>query len=193
MASDKSDPKTWSPATRMVRGGTVRSQFMETSEAIFLTSGFTYNSAAEADARFAGDLPGYVYGRYGNPTLKMLEDRLALIEGAEVCRVTSSGQAAVAAVMLAQLKAGDIVVASKALFFSCRWIVETFMPKFGVTARLVDGDDLNQWREALKGARIALLESPTNPQLEVLDIAAIAKIAHEGGAKLVVDGRKHAT
>lgn len=187
MSNDKSDPTKWNPATRMVRGGTMRSQFMETSEAIFLTSGFTYNSAAEADARFAGELPGYVYGRYGNPNLTMLEERLALIEGAEACRVTSSGQAAVAAVMLAQLKAGDIVVASKALFFSCRWIVETFMPKFGIVARLVDGDDLGQWKEALKGARIALLESPTNPMLGLVDIAAVAELCKKTGSQLVVD------
>ena len=183
----KSDPKSWGMATRMARGGLTRSQHMETSEAIFLTSGFTYHSAAEADARFAGELPGYVYGRYGNPTLKMLEDRLALIEGAEVCRATSSGQAAVAAVMFAQLKAGDIVVASRALFYSCRWIVETFMPKFGIIARMIDGDDLNQWREALTGAKIALLESPTNPMLGLVDIAAVAELCKKSGTQLVVD------
>lgn len=187
MAADKSDPKTWGLSTRLVRGGTVRSQFMETSEAIFLTSGFTYNSAAEADARFAGDLPGFVYGRYGNPTLKMLEDRLALMEGAEVCRVTSSGMAAVAATMLAQLKAGDVMVASKALFFSCRWIIETFMPKFGLEARLVDGDDLDQWAAALPGATIAFLESPSNPMLGLVDIEAVCKLAKKSGVQVVVD------
>jgi O-succinylhomoserine sulfhydrylase len=183
----KSDPKTWGMSTRLVRGGTTRSQHMETSEAIFLTSGFTYHSAAEADARFAGDSPGYVYGRYGNPTLKMLEDRLALMEGAEACRVMSSGMAAVAATMLAQLKTGDVIVGSRALFFSCRWIIETFMPKFGVEARLVDGDDLDQWRAALPGAKLVFLESPSNPMLGLVDIAAVCDLAKKAGAQVVVD------
>lgn len=187
MPADKSDPKKWGLSTRLVRGGTVRSHFMETSESIFMTSGFTYNSAAEADARFAGDLPGFVYGRYGNPTLKMLEDRLALMEGAEACRVTSSGMAAVAATMLAQLKAGDVMVASKALFFSCRWIIETFMPKFGLEARLVDGEDLEQWRAALPGATICFLETPSNPMLGLVDIAAVCEIAKKNGVQVVVD------
>jgi O-succinylhomoserine sulfhydrylase len=181
------DPKSWRLSTRLVRGGTTRSQHLETSEAIFLTSGFTYKSAADADARFAGDMPGFVYGRYGNPTLKMLEDRLALMEGAEACRVMSSGMAAVAATMLAQLKTGDVIVASKALFFSCRWIIETFMPKFGLEARLVDGEDLDQWRAAMPGAKLVFLESPSNPMLGIVDIAAVAELAKKAGAQLVVD------
>lgn len=181
------------PGTILVRGGTRRSQHKETSEAIFLTSGFVYDSAAEAEARFAGDLPGFLYGRYANPTNTMLEERLAALESAGLdwdgaCRLTASGMAAVTASMLCWLKAGDHVVAGRALFSSCRWVIETLMPRFGITCTLIEATDLDAWKSAVTPATKAFfLESPTNPTLDLADIAAIADIAHEAGALLIVD------
>jgi O-succinylhomoserine sulfhydrylase len=176
------------PATRLVHGGTLRSQFGETSEALFLTQGYVYPDMETAEARFKGESPGFIYSRFSNPTVAMFEERMALLEGAEAARATASGMAAVTAAMLGQLKAGDHVVAAKALFGSCRYIVEELLPRFGVPSTLVDGTDLDQWRAAMQpNTKVCFLESPTNPQLEIIDIAAVAEIAHAGGANLVVD------
>ncbi len=176
------------PATRLVHGGTMRTPFGETSEALFLTQGFIYDTAAAAEARFKGEEPGFIYARFSNPTVRMFEERMALLEGAEDARATASGMAAVTAAMMGQVKAGDHVVAAKALFGSCRYIVEDLLPRFGVGCTLVDGGDLDQWRAAMRpNTKTLFLESPTNPTLEVYDIAAVAEIAHAGGATLVVD------
>jgi O-succinylhomoserine sulfhydrylase len=174
--------------TILVRGGQTRSGHKETSEAIYLTSGFVYDSAAEAEARFKGELPGYLYGRYANPTNTMLEQRLALLDGAETCRLTASGMAAVTAALLAPLRAGDHVVAGKALFSSCRWVIETFMPRYGIEFTLVDGGDLQAWADAVRpNTKTFFLESPTNPNLDLTDIKAVAQIAHACGALVIVD------
>jgi O-succinylhomoserine sulfhydrylase len=176
------------PATLLVHAGYERSQFGETSEALFLTQGFVYTSAESAERRFRNEEVGYSYSRYSNPTVAAFEKRLAALEGAEECRATASGMAAVTAAILSQVQAGDHVVASRALFGSCRWIVEDFLPRMGVTTALVDGTDLNAWREAAKPQpKLFFLESPTNPTLGILDIAAIAAIAHDFGAILLVD------
>ncbi len=182
------DPQSLRPATRLVHGGTMRSQFGETSEAMFLTQGFVYPDMEAAEARFSGKDPGFIYSRFSNPTVAMFEQRMALLEGAEAARATSSGMAAVTASMFGQLKAGDHVVAAKALFGSCRYIVEELLPRFGVPCTLVDGTDLDQWAGAVQpNTKAFFLESPTNPQLEIIDIPAVADIAHRAGAKLVVD------
>ncbi|MFG1391390.1 O-succinylhomoserine sulfhydrylase [Xanthobacter agilis] len=182
------DPQTLHPETRLVHAGTTRSPFGETSEALFLTQGFVYDSAAACEARFKGEDPGFVYSRYANPTTAMFEERMALIEGAEVARATASGMAAVNAALLCQVKAGDHVLAARALFGSSRWILEELLPRFGVDVTLVDGTDLGAWEQAIRpNTRVCLLESPTNPTLDIIDIAAVAKIAHSVGACLVVD------
>jgi O-succinylhomoserine sulfhydrylase len=176
------------PETQLVHSGTMRSPFGETSEALFLTQGFVYDSAEECEARFKGDEPGYLYSRFSNPTVAMFESRMAAFEGAEAARGTASGMAAVTAALVGQLKAGDHVVAAKALFGSCRWVVEEFLPRFGVASTLVDGVDIAQWGKAVRGnTRVFFLETPTNPTLEIIDIAAVAAIAHGVGATLVVD------
>jgi O-succinylhomoserine sulfhydrylase len=176
------------PQTELVHGGTMRSSFAETSEALFLTQGYVYASAEEAEARFLNKSPGYQYSRFANPTVTMFEDRMALLEGAEAARAAATGMAAVTAAILCQVSAGDHVVAAKALFGSCRYIVEDLCPRFGVACTLVDGADLDQWRNAVRdNTKVFFLESPTNPTLEVYDIAEIAKIAHAAGATLVVD------
>jgi O-succinylhomoserine sulfhydrylase len=176
------------PETRLVHAGTLRSQFGETSEAMFLTQGFVYDSAEQSEARFNGSEPGYQYSRFSNPTVHMFEMRMAALEGAEAARATASGMAAVHNAVIGPLRAGDHVVAAKALFGSCRWVVEEFLPRFGVASTLVDGLDLDAWRNAVRpNTKLFFLESPTNPTLDVLDIAAIAAIAHEAGAQLVVD------
>ena len=176
------------PETRLVHAGTLRSQFGETSEALFLTQGFVYDSAEQCEARFIGKEPGYLYSRFSNPTVNMFETRMAAFEGAEAARATATGMAAVHNAVIGQVRAGDHVVAAKALFGSCRWVVEEFLPRFGVASTLVNGLDLDDWRRAVRpNTKVFFLESPTNPTLEVLDIAAIAAIAHESGARLVVD------
>ena len=175
-------------ATQLVHGGTVRSQHGETSEAIFLTSGFVYDNAEQAEATFAGTVQHYQYSRFGNPTVAMLEQRLAEIEGAQACRVTATGMAAVHASMLAHLKTGDRVVASRALFGSCHWIVSTLLPRYGIATEFVDGGDLDQWRAALgTPANLVLLETPSNPMLEIVDLQAVCDLAHQAGAIVVVD------
>ncbi|MBO9192935.1 O-succinylhomoserine sulfhydrylase [Rhizobium sp. 16-449-1b] len=180
--------KTWRPATQLVHGGTLRSQYSETSEAIYLTQGFVYDSAEAAEARFKGETEGYIYARYGSPTNDMFEKRMCAMEGAEEARATASGMAAVAAAILCQVKAGDHIVAARALFGSCRWVVETLAPKYGIECTLVDGRHLENWEKAIRpNTKVFFLESPTNPTLEVVDIAGVAKLANQVGAKVVVD------
>ena len=176
------------PATELVHGGTMRSQFAETSEAMFLTQGFVYPDAEAAEARFKGEDPGFVYSRYANPTVAMFEERMCLLEGAEVARGLASGMAAVNAALMSDLRAGDHVVASRALFGSCQYIVADLLPRFGVASTLVDGTDLDAWKSAVRPeTRAFFLESPSNPTLELIDIAAVAEIARAAGARLVVD------
>lgn len=174
--------------TELVRAGLSRTAFGETSEALFLNSGFTYASAAEAEARFTGEAQGYVYSRYANPSLSMLEARLCALEGAESCRLTASGMAAVHAALMCQLSAGERVVAQRALFSSCRWILDHLAPKWGIRVDYVDGIDLEQWRAALATpAKAVLIESPSNPMLDLVDIAAVAALAKPSGARVIVD------
>jgi len=178
----------WAPATQLVHEGTLRSPFGETSEAIFLNSGYVYESAEQAEARFKGDEDGYVYSRYANPTVSMFEARMCALEGAEAARGTASGMAAVAASLLSHLKAGDHVVSGRALFGSCLYIVEDLLPRYGITSTLVDGRDLKAWEAAVTpDTRAFFFESPTNPVLELVDIEGVAKIAKRCGALTVVD------
>jgi O-succinylhomoserine sulfhydrylase len=182
------DPNTWELETRLVRGGMARSPYGEMSEAIFLTQSFAYESAGAADRRFSGDEPGFIYQRFGNPTTQMFEDRLALLEGAELCKATASGMSAVHAALLGLLRAGDHLVAGRALFGSCRWIVAEFLPRFGVETTFVDATDIEAWKNAVRpNTKAFLVESPANPLLEVTAIGAVADVAHAAGAKLVVD------
>ncbi|AJA66389.1 MULTISPECIES: O-succinylhomoserine sulfhydrylase [Bradyrhizobium] len=176
------------PETRLVHSGTLRSQYGETSEALFLTQGYVYNSAEECEARFKGEDPGFIYSRYSNPTIAMFERRMIELEGAEAARSAATGMAAVTTAILAPLKAGDHVVASRALFGSCLYVIQDLLPRYGIETTLVDGLDLDQWQRALRpNTKTFFLESPTNPTLDVLDIPGIAEIAHSGGARLVVD------
>jgi O-succinylhomoserine sulfhydrylase len=180
--------RQYRPETRLVQSGTLRSQFGETSEALFLTQGFVYDTAEQCEARFTNKEPGYIYARYSNPTVSMFEVRMAEFEGAEAARATASGMAAVTTALVGQVRAGDHVVAATALFGSCRWVVEDFLPRFGVASTLVDGLDLDQWKKAVRpNTKAFFLESPTNPTLDVYDISAIAEIAHAAGATLTVD------
>ena len=175
-------------ATLLVQGGLERSQHGETAEALYLTSGFVYDSAEQAEATFANQVVHYQYSRFGNPTVTMLEQRLALVEGAEACRATATGMAAVHAALLSHLKAGDRVVARRALFGSCHWIVSTLLPRYGVATEFVDGGDMAQWKRALSTpANLVLLETPSNPMLEIVDLQAVADLAHAAGAIVVVD------
>jgi O-succinylhomoserine sulfhydrylase len=176
------------PATLLVRGGAVRSPFEETCEAMFLTSGFVYDTAAAAEAAFAADGSRFVYSRYRNPTVAMFEERLRLLEGAEACRATASGMAAVFAALACRLRAGQRVVASRALFGSCRYILADLLPRWGIDSVLVDGRDLAAWEEALApGAALAFCESPSNPTMEIVDLAAVARLVHRAGGLFVVD------
>jgi len=186
--SETTSTKRYRPETRLVHGGTLRSQFGETSEAMFLTQGYVYDSAEQCEARFKGHEPGFIYSRYSNPTIEMFERRMIELEGAEAARSTATGMAAVTTAILAPLRAGDHVVASKALFGSCLYVVQDLLPRYGIETTLVDGLDLDQWQRALRpNTKSFFLESPTNPTLDVLDIPAIAEIAHSGGARLIVD------
>jgi O-succinylhomoserine sulfhydrylase len=188
--SNASTPSTarYRPETRLVHAGSLRSQFGETSEALFLTQGFVYDSAEQCEARFKGEDPGFLYSRFSNPNVSMFERRMIDLEGAEAARATATGMAAVTTAILAPLKAGDHVVAAKAMFGSCRYVVEDLLPRYGIASTLVDGLDLDQWRQAMRpNTQTCFLESPTNPTLDVLDISAIAEIAHAGGARLIVD------
>lgn len=182
------DPKNWGEATRLVRGGINRSPNGETSEALYLTSGFCYPDAETAERRFNGEDEGFVYGRYGNPSVEMFEQRLALLEGAEACYGTASGMAAVWGALSSHLQAGDHIIAAKALFGSCYQIVTSILPRFGVTFTLVDGADLDQWKKAVTPqTRCFFLETPSNPTLALIDLKAVADIAHDSGSLLVVD------
>ena len=188
MKKRKSDPSTWGDATKLVRGGLDRTKHGETSEALFLNSGFVYDQPETAESRFAGEDDGYVYGRYGNPTVTMFEERLALLEGAEACYAVASGMAAVFGALACQLKAGDHLVASRALFGSCYQIVTSILPRFGIKTTLVDGHDLNAWKEAITSdTRCVFLETPSNPGLEVIDLEAVCAIAKARGVNIVVD------
>ncbi|MBA3449391.1 MAG: O-succinylhomoserine sulfhydrylase [Pseudaminobacter sp.] len=180
--------RDWKPATQLVHAGTLRSGFGETSEAIYLTQGYVYQSAEAAEARFKGEEPGFIYSRYANPTVDMFEKRMCALEGAEDARATASGMAAVTASVLCGLKAGDHIVAARALFGSCRWVVETLAPKYGIETTLVDGTKIENWEKAVRpNTKLFFLESPTNPTLEVVDIAAVAALASSIGGRLVVD------
>jgi len=176
------------PDTLLVHGGTLRSSFGETSEALFLTSGYVYESAAEAEARFKNEVEGYTYSRFANPTNTMFETRMALLEGAEAARSTATGMAAVSAALLGYLKVGDHVVAAKALFGACRVVIEEMLPRFGISSTLVDGRDLSAWRGAIRdNTRVLFCESPANPTLELVDLADVASIAKSAGALFMVD------
>ncbi|MGH6991489.1 MAG: PLP-dependent transferase, partial [Stellaceae bacterium] len=182
------DQPTLRPQTLLSRGGTERSQFGETSEAIFMTSGYVYRRAEDAESAFAHPGTAYVYSRYANPTVAMFEERLRLVEGAEACRGVASGMAAVFASLASFLKAGDRLVASRALFGSCNYIITQFLPRYGVETELVDGRDLGEWERALsRPAQAVFVESLSNPTLEIIDIAAVAKLTHCAGGLLIVD------
>ncbi|MBB54193.1 MAG: O-succinylhomoserine sulfhydrylase [Magnetovibrio sp.] len=188
--SKVSEPKIkkWRAATSLVRGGTKRSEFDETSEGIFMTSGYVYDSAENAEAAFKGESTRYIYSRYANPTVTMFEERLALLEGAEYCVGTSSGMAAVFASLLSQLKAGERVVASHALFGSCHYIIHDMLPNFGIDIQFVDGTDLVQWEAALAiPTKAVFLETPSNPTLDIIDLRKVAELSHAAGARLIVD------
>lgn len=181
-------PGDVSAQTAAIHAGQLPSPYSENAEAIYLTSGFTYASAEEAEAAFKGDVSRYVYSRYANPTVSMFEERLRLLEGAEACMATGSGMAAVFAALLCQISAGERLVASRALFSSCHHIVTQILPRLGVETVLVDGGDLKQWEAALsKPTKIAFLETPSNPALDIIDLPAVAELAHAAGASLVVD------
>jgi O-succinylhomoserine sulfhydrylase len=187
MATNKK-PRNWKKRTLAVRGGQVRTAFQETSEALFLTSGYAYEAAEEAEARFKGESSGYQYSRFGNPTVSMFEERMAALEGAEVGRATATGMAAVSSVLLSALKTGDHVVAAKAMFGSCLHVVEQILPRFGITHTLVDGGDADAWEKAMRPeTRMLFLETPSNPTLSIVDLRAVAKIADKHGALVVVD------
>ena len=180
--------RAWAPATQLVRGGTERSHHGETSEALYLTSGFVYDTAAQGNARTADEEDGYVYGRFGNPTVTMFEDRLALIDGADACQATATGMAAVFAALMSQLRAGDHVVASRVMFGACYVVIDQLLPRYGIETDLVDGTDLAAWERALRPeTRCIFLESPGNPTMAIVDIAAVSALAHGVGARVVVD------
>jgi O-succinylhomoserine sulfhydrylase len=182
------ETEKWQTQTRMVHEASARSPFGETAEALYLTSGYVYDSAEQAEARFKEEEDGFIYSRFGNPTVRSFETRMMALEGAEDARATATGMAAVTACMMSQLQAGDHIVAARALFGSCRYVVETLMPRFGVACTLVDGRDLDAWKAALRPeTKLLFLETPSNPVLEIIDIQAVADIAHNHGAQLVVD------
>ena len=187
MATNKK-PGKWRKRTQAVRGGQVRTPFQETCEPLIFTAGYAYEAAEEAEARFKGESPGYQYTRLSNPTVSMFEERMALLEGAPAARATATGMAAVTAVFLAGLKTGDHVVSANALFGSCRYVMENVLPRFGITTSFVNGSDLDAWQAAIKPTtRLLFLETPSNPTLQIVDMAAVAKIADKAGARLVVD------
>ena len=188
MNIDMATQKTWRPQTKLVRGGTLRSSFGETSEAIFATSGYIYNAAEEAEAAFKDQVDRYIYSRFSNPTVEMFQDRLSLIEDAPACRATATGMAAVFASMACMVKAGDHVVGSRALFGSCLYILTEILPRYGVEVTIVDGWDLDQWADALNRPTVCVfIETPSNPGLEIIDIAAVSKLAHVAGAQVIID------
>src|SRR5690554_6212855 len=182
------DNHDWKPQTALVHGHTIRSQFQETSESIWLTQGFVYDSAEAAEARFTGEDPGFIYSRYANPTVDMFEKRMVELEGAEDGRAMASGMAAVAAALLCSLRAGDHVISARALFGSCHWIVDHLLPRYGIETTLIDARDMQEWERAVRpNTKLFFMECPTNPTLEVYDIRAISKLANSIGARVVVD------
>jgi O-succinylhomoserine sulfhydrylase len=186
--ANPSDPANWLPETQLVHGGVLRSSFGETSEALFLTQGYIYATAEQAEARFKDEDPGFIYSRFSNPTVAMLEERMRLLEGAEACRATATGMAAVSAALLSYLSAGDHVVAAKALFGSCRYVVEELCPRFGISCTLVDGTDLAAWEKAIgPKTKAVFFETPANPTLDLVDIRAVSDLAHKAGALVFVD------
>ncbi len=192
MTTDKKtisdDPASWSPETQLVHGGVLRSQFGEASEALFLTQGFVYKSAEQAEARFKNEDPGFQYSRFANPTVTMFEERMRLLEGAEVARAAATGMAAVTASLLSFLKAGDHIVAARAMFGSCRYIVETLCPRFGIAMTLIDGRDIESWKAAVRpNTKAFFFETPANPTLDLVDIGAVSALAKENGITTVVD------
>jgi O-succinylhomoserine sulfhydrylase len=187
MATNKT-PGKWRKRTIGVRGATMRSPFQETSEALFLTSGYAYENSEEAEGRFKGEIPGYQYSRYANPTVTMFEERMAMLEGAPIAQATATGMAAVSAALLSALNAGDHIVAAKAMFGSCLNVVTEILPRFGVSHTLVDGGDVAQWKAAIKpNTRVLFLETPSNPTLSIVDLKAVGQVANDAGAYLVVD------
>jgi len=178
----------WAPQTQLVHGGTQRSQFGETSEALYLTQGFVYDCAEQAEARFKNEDPGYQYSRFANPTVAMFEERVRLLEGAEEARATATGMAAVNAALLSYLKAGDHIVSARALFGACRYIVETLCPRYGIASTLVDGRDLEAWQRAVRpNTKMFFFETPANPTLDLVDIALVSRLAKDAGALVAVD------
>ncbi|RHW17955.1 aminotransferase class I/II-fold pyridoxal phosphate-dependent enzyme [Sphingomonas gilva] len=185
---DRSITQNWRPATQAVRGGTARSEWGETSEALFLTSGYAYDCAGDAAARFAGEQVGMTYSRLQNPTVQMLEERIALLEGAEACRTMASGMAAMTAVLLCQLEQGDHLVAGRAAFGSCRWLTDTLLPKFGIGVTIVDARDPQAFEDAIRPeTKVFFFETPANPTMDVVDLKAVCGIAREHGIVSVVD------
>ncbi len=185
---DRSITRHWRPATQAVRGGTWRSEMGETSEALFLTSGYAYDNAATVAARFAGEEDGMTYSRLQNPTVQMLEERIALLEGAEACRAQASGMAAMTTALLCQLSAGDHVVAAKAAFGSCRWLVDHLLPRFGITGTTIDANDNAAWEAAIRpNTKVFFFESPANPTMDVVDLEFICSLARQHGIVTVVD------
>lgn len=185
---DRSITRKWRPATQAVRGGTWRSEHGETSEAIFLSSGYTYDDAETVAARFAGEQEGMTYSRLQNPTVQMLEERIALMEGAEACRAQASGMAAMTTAMLCQLNTGDHVVAGRAAFGSCRWLTDTLFPRFGIEATIIDARDNDAWVDAIRpNTKVFFFETPANPTMDVVDLAFVCGLAKERGITSVVD------
>ncbi len=188
MTERKPNQENWRLSTKLVRGGQRRTQFQETCEALFLTSGYVYDEAVQAELAFKGELDRYIYSRFKNPTVAMFEERMALLEGAEVCHGTATGMAAVFSTLAGYLRAGDRLVVSRALFGACRYVACEVMPHYGIDVQVVDGTDLDQWKEALsRETKMVFIESPSNPTLEIIDIKAVADLAHKAGAKFIVD------
>lgn len=188
MTERKPNQENWRLSTKLVRGGQRRTQFQETCEALFLTSGYVYDEAVQAELAFKGELDRYIYSRFKNPTVAMFEERMALLEGAEVCHGTATGMAAVFSTLAGYLRAGDRLVVSRALFGACRYVACEVMSRYGIDVQVVDGTDLDQWKEALsRETKMVFIESPSNPTLEIIDIKAVADLAHKAGAKFIVD------
>ena len=187
-ASNRKPSETWAPETLLVHGGQMRSGFGETAEALFLTQSYVYETAEQAEARFKDEDPGFIYSRFSNPTVAMFEERMRLLEGAGGARATATGMAAVTAALLSYLRAGDHIIAARAMFGSCRYVVEELCPRFGIASTLVDGRDVEAWRKALRpNTKAVFFETPANPTLEAVDIAAVAELAHDAGALVFVD------
>lgn len=185
---DREQTKNWRAATRAIRGGTSRTEYGETSEALFLTSGYSYDDAESVAARFAGEEAGMTYSRLQNPTVAMLEERIALMEGAEACRVQATGMAAMTAALLCQLSVGDHIVAGKAAFGSCRWLVDSLCPRFGIQTTVVDGRDNDAWERAIRpNTKVFFFETPANPTMDIVDMAHVCGLARAHGITSVVD------